>query len=341
MNSTFTRALDHHKAGRLQEAEALYRQLRNWRPAWVLGNLGMIFRVTGRLEEAEAVLRKAVAADPKNLGNIHSLGLTLLQLGQYAEGWRHFEARRSLTPLPKPGISVPPWRGESLRGKRILVMGEQGLGDQILFSRFIPLLAEIASEVIFAAGRPLVSYFQPLPARVFHPDSWADVQADVWTSLGSLPHWLGAGPADAPAPTLTPRAGDATPVGFGLMLAGGGHNPNHARLPPPPMARAIRGLAPFTDLDPSVSGARDFAQTAEIVAGLQGVVTVDTSVAHLAGAMGKPCWILVPRPAVDWYTSWRDDRSPWYPSARVVRQREPGNWVGVIADVAEVMADAP
>jgi ADP-heptose:LPS heptosyltransferase len=94
------------------------------------------------------------------------------------------------------------------------------------------------------------------------------------------------------------------------------------------------------DLSPEASGARDFAETAEIVAGLERVVTVDTSVAHLAGSMGKPCWILAPRPAIDWYTNWKDDRTPWYPSVRLLRQPRPGDWASVIAGLAAVL-DGP
>jgi hypothetical protein len=213
-------------------------------------------------------------------------------------------------------------------------VGEQGLGDQILLSRFLPLLN--AGRVTFAASRALVPFLAPrLPVEVFYPQTWDGVVADYWTPLAAVPRWLEIGPADAPRPP--DRPGGAA-RGIGLMLDGAANNPNPARLPPPGVAGAIRGLADFTDLDPAASGARDFAETAATIAGLEAVVTVDTSVAHLAGAMGKPCFILMPRPASDWYTNWHDDRSPWYASVRLIRQRTPGDWAGVIGELAGALA---
>ena len=329
MESTFQQALSLQKAGRFDEAEPLYLQAADWKPEWALGNLGVIYRTTGRLAEAEAVLRRALAAAPGNLPVRHSLGMTLLQLGQYAEGWRHYEARHQLT--PPIAAPLPLWRGESLAGRRIVVVGEQGLGDQILLSRFIPLLAGRAGEVVLVTSRSLVRLFGHLPARVLYPEDWEEIGGDCWIPLGSVPRWLEAGPRDAPAPTLPSFSAGGACSGVGLMLQGAAGNANNPRrLPDPAVARAIRGLTDFTDLSPAATGAADFADTAKIVAGLERVVTVDTSVAHLAGAMGKPCWILMARPAIDWYANWHDDRTPWYPSVRLLRQPTPGAWVSVL-----------
>jgi hypothetical protein len=338
MESTFHEGVAHQKAGRLEEAEACYRRAAAWRPEWALGNLGVILRITGRLDEAEAVLREAHAADPHRAGIRHTLGMTLLQLGQYAEGWAFYEARHQM--LPRPTAPFPEWQGESLAAKRILVLAEQGLGDQILWSRFIPLLATQAAEVRLAVARPLVRLFDQLPAQVLNKQSFEDEQVDVWASIGSVPRWLGAGPDDAPAPTIRAHAPERTPSGIGLMLQGGDRNGNPDRVPGLAVSRAIRGLRPFMDLAPGSSGARDFADTAGIVAGLEGVVTVDTSVAHLAGSMGKPTWILMSRPAIDWYVNWKTERSPWYPSARIVRQRTPGDWAGVLTDLSSELQPA-
>lgn len=335
MDSIFSAAVAHQKAGRLDEAEAGYRQILSWRPEWTLGNLGVILRITGRLEEAESVLREALTFAPHSLGLRHTLGMTLLQLGQYAEGWALYEVRHRL--LPRPTAPFPEWQGESLTGKRILILAEQGLGDQILWSRFIPLLAAQAAEVRLAVGRPLVRLFQELPVHVFNAQSFENEPVDVWASMGSVPRWLGAGPDDAPAPTLRTRGASGPIDGVGLMLQGGDRNPHPARVPGAPIAKAIRGLAPFVELAPELSGARDFADTADRVAALNSVLTVDTSVAHLAGSMGKPCWIVMSRPAVDWYVDWRTERSAWYPSARILRQRAPGDWAGVIADIASAL----
>lgn len=338
MESVFRQALAHHNAGRLDEAEPLYRQSLDWRPDWSVSNLAMLLRVTGRLEEAEHLLRPLAASYPHNPSIRHTLGMTLLQAGTYVEGWRFYEARHEITPPLAPRRPLPLWRGESLRGKRILVVVEQGLGDVILFSRFIPLLAQLASVVSFATNRALVPLFQGLPAKVSYPVDWCAYEADVWIPLGSIPRWLEVGPEDAPALPLPATQGRSLPAGVGLMLGGGAKNPNAKRLPGPGVAAAIRGLADFTDLAPEATGARDFAETAAIVAGLERVVTVDTSVAHLAGAMSKSVTILLPRPAVDWYTNWHDDRTPWHRSARLIRQRAPGDWAGVIAELQAVLA---
>jgi hypothetical protein len=335
MEALFRQALACQKAGRLEEAEALYRQSAAWKPEWTLGNLGVILRTTGRLEEAEPVLRAALTADPTNGPVRHSLGMTLLQLGKYAEGWVLYEARRDLHSAPAPP-PLPEWRGENLTGKRIVVVGEQGLGDQIMLSRFLTHLT--AGHVTLASSRPLVKLLSPLPVEVFSPRTWEGVVADYWTYLASVPRWLELGPRDAPAPYLPCPSRPL--AGTGLMLQGSPTNTtNIHRLPGPAVVSAILGLGAFTDLSPEASGARDFADTAEIVAGLERVVTVDTSVAHLAGAMGKPCWVLASRPMMDWYLNWHDDRTPWYPSYRVVRQPNPGNWAGVIARLAAMLAE--
>jgi tetratricopeptide (TPR) repeat protein len=335
MESVFRQALALQREGRLDEAEVLYRPILGWRPDWTAGNLGMLLRTTGRLEEAEAMLRMALAADPQNLALQHSLGLTLLQRGQYAEGWRLYEARHALRNWPSPPF--PHWQGESLAGKRILVVGEQGLGDQILLSRFVPLLAPQAGEVLFAPQAPLVRLMAPLHTIELAPKDWGAVEVDYWTALASIPRWLEAGPADAPASYLAWPAATRAPSGTGLMLQGGPQNANPRRVPGPDVARAIRGLAAFTDLDPEVTGARDFAETAALVTGLERVVSVDTAVAHLAGALGKPCLILLPRPAGDWYTNWHDDLTPWYASARTIRQSRPGDWTGVLMELDRVL----
>ena len=162
MESVFQQALARQNAGELEEAEALYRQILGWKPEWTFGNLGVLLRVTGRLAEAEAALRQALAADPGNVPVRHTLGMTLLQIGRYAEGWPFYEARHEIK--PPPGPPLPRWHGEALTGKRILVVGEQGLGDQILFSRFIALLAERCEEVVLAAPRALTPLL-PHPRR--------------------------------------------------------------------------------------------------------------------------------------------------------------------------------
>ena len=181
--TVFQNALALQRAGRLDEAEALYRQVLDWRPAWSAGNLGMLLRTTGRLEEAEALLRTALAAEPDHLGVQHSLALTLLQLGQYAEGWLHYESRFALRNWPSPPF--PRWEGQPLKGKRILVVGEQGFGDQIMLSRFVPLVAQQAGQVVFAPHKLLASLMTPMHGvlRSIPEELGEGVEVDYWTYL--------------------------------------------------------------------------------------------------------------------------------------------------------------
>ena len=341
MEAQLQLALAAHNAGRLDEAEALYREILNWRPARTCGKSAVILRTTGRLAEAEDAAREALRHEPGNPFVRHTLGMILLQKGDYAEGWALNEARRQIFDRPRPTGDIPEWAGESLAGKRVLVVTEEGFGDQIMLSRFLPLLVREAAEVSYASTKATLRLFASLPLKVFYPSRWEDVRADVWLSLLSVPTYLGAGPEDAPSPCLrgppVQRAG-----GTGLMLAGAADNPNHARrAPSPEVAQAIRELGEFVDLDPAKSGARDFLDTAQILAGLDRVITIDTSVAHLAGALGKPVWILAPRPAVDWYTRWNSDRTPWYPSARVLRQSAPGDWSRVVEALRTSLRQPP
>lgn len=334
MEAIFREALACQNAGRLDEAERLYRSLGDWRPALVRGNLGMVLRGLGRLAEAEVALRQALAPDPSNVAVRHALGMTLLQLGRFNEGWPYYEARHQL--YPRPAAPFAEWRGEPLSGRRIVVIGEQGFGDQILFARFLPRLAAEGAEVSLFVSPGLRRLLGTLPVRIETAHSWEDVRADTWVSIGSIPGRLNLAPKDAPTPYLVapPTSGRG---GVGLMLNGGDRNPNPRRIPDAAVAHAIRGLGAFVDLDPQVSGARDFADTAQIIAGLDVVVSVDTSVAHLAGALDKPCYVLAPRPASDWYTDWAGDGSPWYRSLRLIRQRTPGDWSGVVRELAAVL----
>jgi tetratricopeptide (TPR) repeat protein len=338
MESLFQHAMDLQRQGRLDEAEAAYLRLGDHRAKDVRTNLGILYRMSGRLEDAEAAFRAALALAPDDPHIRHSLGMTLLQAGRYAEGWRQYAARIEVRRMAPPPPGMPEWRGESLAGKRLMVVAEQGLGDQILLARFVK--ATDADEAVYACARPLARLLSPLAAEITHPADWGGVRADCWTYAGLIPMWLDLGPADAPAPYL-PCPDRPGAAGFGLMLQGAADNANNAnRLPPPEVAEALRGLADFIDLAPETSGARDLAETAEILTSLSGVVTVDTSVAHLAGAMGKACHVLMAAHTIDWWTSRSGDSSPWYPSVRLIRQAGPGDWSSVIEQVRGVVGAA-
>lgn len=307
---------------------------------------GVELEAAGRLDEAEAAFRHVLALKPDAHGTARLLGVLLLSQGRLAEGFHFFEARHALPRLAKPALPFPEWRGEPLAGKRLLIWPEQGFGDQIQFARFAPILKAQGVDVTILCRPGLERLFaQSLEVRVKAAAGAVDFpDPDAWVMAGSLAARMGvtleAVPAEAylrsASPPSTPWAG----LKVGVMSAGNPEHSNDAnRSLPQADAKRLRSLAAdIVELDPAVSGARDFADTADIIAGLDLVVSVDTAVAHLAGAMGKPCWVLIPAVSTDW--RWLRERadSPWYPSMRLYRQATPGDWSPEIARITTDVA---
>lgn len=269
-------------------------------------------RRAGRHADAEEVFREWMRRDPADPAPRYGLSTLLLQRGAYAEGWELYEARAEVpeTGIRKPQLTFPEWRGEEVGS--LLVLPEQGLGDQIMFARFIPELVARGIKVTLLSPPPLARLFQQLGAQVLvAAGSVSMPHHDAWCLIGSLPHRIGTIPT---GPYLPSAPGG---VGLGVMPTG---NPNHVndadRSLPEPYAAQLLQMG--RDLRPDATGARDFADTAEIISDLRGVISVDTAVAHLAGAMGKPVAILLGRDP-DW--RWGlGERTIWYPSARLIRR---------------------
>lgn len=261
-------------------------------------------------------------------------GLELLAAGNYSEGFALYEGRRGginpvLNPAQQwPGLRCPEWQGEELSGKHVLVFGEQGFGDSIMFARFIPSLHALGATVTYVCGSGLERLFpNGHVARKRHDFP----PGHYWSLVGSLPHKLGVALDTLPPPHPIDRAAQRH-GGVGVVPSGRPTHENDANRSLDPQS-AARLLELGRDLRPEATGARDFAETADIIAALDLVITVDTSVAHLAGSMGKAVWVLLPAHGVDW--RWMRDRmdSPWYPSARLFRQGPAGEWPAVIAEV--------
>jgi hypothetical protein len=252
------------------------------------------------------------------------LGYALLSAGCYAEGWRCYLERTKVPSLRNgyPPLPLPRWRGENLSGKSIIVWSEQGAGDMIMFSRFVYNLSDCGASVTLATSPRLARLFSTLPAQILVLDGQVEIPpSDFLTLAGDLPAYLNIGPEDIPRGRYLDVA-PASHGGIGVMTRGDHRHPNDAnRSLPTCQAERLLSLPGATNLHPEATGARDFWETAQIVSGLDLVVTVDTAVAHLAGALGKPVLILVPARMTDW--RWLRDRSdsPWYPSAQLIRQR--------------------
>ena len=360
---------------RCREAEAVYVRAVGLdpgsAPAW--SNLGALFAQTGRFEDAEGCCRMSVRLDPSYVNAHINLAYLCLRQGRFEEGLEHYKWRTWQSPLG-PRVDAPLWGGEPLDGKALLVGHEGGFGDAIQFSRYIAVLKRRgARRIALLCPRPLEHLFQSLDGvdELLLPDDELPRSGwDYWTSLMSAP-WhcrtrVDSIPAALPylraEPSAVERWGRMLPAGrlrVGLAWKGNPRFENDA-------ARSIQSLdllAPLGHVDgvtfiglqtdrtedasardalqlvePAV-GVESFAETAAIIANLDLVIAVDTAVAHLAGAMGKPCWILLADQMTDWrWLEGRDD-SPWYPgTVRLFRQQTRGDWASVVARVGAALA---
>ncbi len=289
--------------------------------------------------------------------------LSLLTLGHLKAGWDGYEARPAPSPFLGGRDAALRWTGaQPIRGRTLLIWAEQGLGDSIMFARYLPLLRQRGARVILTVQAPLLPLMADMADRVVAEGS--TVTFDLHCPLPSLPRAFGTELDNIPARTpylfadierlkrWRPRLGPAPRIG--LVWAG---NPDHAGDRQRSLSRdhvmpllTIPGiswhilqkevaaddkvaLSAFPDIH--IPGA-DLADTAALITGLDLVVTVDTSIAHLAGALGKPCWIMLPHAADFRWLRDRDD-SPWYPSVRLFRQTHRRDWPGVIARVAAAL----
>jgi tetratricopeptide (TPR) repeat protein len=336
----FRQAEAARKGGSHALALAIYQRIVAARPNHLtaLHNLGALCTVLGRRAEAEAVLRQVLAQRPDDARTRHALGMTLMAQGRYPEAWPYYEARFEIPQLGlrKPAMPYPEWRGEDLTGRRLLIFSEMGFGDQIQHARFAAVLRDRGVAVTLACRPGLARLLaDSLPGvEVLAIDGELRLPPqDCWTTSGALMGLLGVTPETLPAaPYLRAPASHAPPpAGFkvGLKTAGDRSHGNDAwRSLSTAEAEALRASLPgqVVDLSPEATGAADFAETAALVGQLDLVVSVDTSVAHLAGALGKRGFVLIPAFNTDW--RWMHERtdSPWYPSLSLYRADPKAGW---------------
>jgi tetratricopeptide (TPR) repeat protein len=348
-------------------AEALRRQPDY---AEAANNLGGALLAQDRPEEAAAAFRRAVELDPGQAQARFGEALALLSLGRFAEGWPKYESRW-LDPRFREGMrdyASPRWRGEDVAGRTVLLHGEQGLGDSIQFVRYAPMVRARGARVVLEAPTPLLALFAAMADGVVAEG--ADLPPhDVHCPLLSLPHLfgtdLGSIPADVPYLHAAPARvaawrtalGPATKPRIGIAFSGSPEHPEDTlRSIPAALLRPLLALpeAEFHVVQKDIRaedaaalaglpGVRvhaarldDFAETAALLTLMDLVVSVDTSVAHLAGALALPVWVLVQFNADFRWLRGRDD-SPWYPTARLFRQARPLEWGGEILRVAEAV----
>lgn len=340
-------------------------------------NLGFLFQETKRHPEAEAAYRRALEIQPDYAEAKFNLSFLLLILGRYAEAWPYYESRyapnRKGNASEVPRVSYPQWQGESLVGKSLVIYPEQGFGDYIQFCRYVPMLkncgvacltcvcdlrlkklldtvegidavfTDIASAPphdywSFPLSLPLyfsttvdtipavLPYIHALPERVCH---WHERMPQKGIRVGLT--WKGSpshkNDANRSLPSLATLAPLWSVPGVTFISLQKGQGEAEAMQPP-----AEQPLINFG------SDIHDFADTAAIIAQVDLLICVDTAVAHVAGAIGKPCWVLLPAFGSDW--RWLLDRtdSPWYPRVmRIFRQSKPNDWDDTIGDVVAAL----
>ncbi|HVT96093.1 MAG TPA: tetratricopeptide repeat protein [Acidobacteriaceae bacterium] len=352
--------------GRLDEAAACHERAFALKPLYAEAesNLGNVRRSQCRLVEARACYERALALKPDAVDPAWNLCLVDLLEGNFERGWREYEVRKQRKRNAPRVFDAPLWRGEELNGARILLHAEQGLGDTLQFLRYVPMVQARGGRVVLDVQGQLRRLAGELPGLEAVTASGENLGEFAWQCpLMSLPlafaTVMDTIPAAVPylkVPEEARRAADALPwengrLRVGLVWSGNPkYSDDRARSVPLAMMNslfAIEGVrwfslqlgpaaeklaeseAPITDLRPAIG---DMADTAALVERLDLVITVDTAVAHLAGALARPVWVLLPF-APDWRWLLEREDSPWYPTARLFRQPQPGDWESILERV--------
>jgi hypothetical protein len=299
----------------------------------------MDLHFTGQWELAAEGFREMAERFPERSAFRQGLGEMLLGMGDYQAGWDAYEARLE-TPAncATERLPFPTWQGEPLAGKTLLVWREQGFGDKLMCARFLPILRAMGAKLIVCTAKKLwpLHLGMGLDAFPFIPgEPLKFAKPDYVTYPFSIPRWLGITPDTIPAaPYVTGKRIPGPKASIGVVTRGRAEHPRDAqRSLPDHLAAELLALPGAIDLDPAKTGARHFQDTANIIAGLDLVISVDTAIAHLAGAMGKPLYLMLPQHGLDWRWMREREDSPWYPSAQLFRQREPGDWAPVVERV--------
>jgi len=374
VDARYNRASALLRLERHDEALAGYEEVLRLRPdhAEALFNRASLLEELGRWDEAAIDLERAVASRPEHVGARWNQALLFLLRGDYARGWPAYELRWEQE-VARPFVErceQPLWLGNAdLAGKTILLHAEQGLGDAIQFSRYVPLVQSRARRVILEVQPSLAAL-----ASSISPDVTVIARGaprppfEYHAPLGSMPLAFGTTVETIPAPApfrvderkvseWRRRLGNRTRPRVGMAWSGNPHKRGVERFNVPlaallpifedgrfewhcvqkemrPDDRELLARHPHVRLWSDELA--DFMETAALLAELDRLITVDTSVAHLSATLGIPTWVLLPSiPDFRWMLERAD--SPWYPSARLFRQARSGDWDAVIAEVREAL----
>lgn len=322
--------------------------------------------------EALTLMDKALAAEPQSAQLRWERALTLLQVGEYEQGFKDYEYRRGIATYrtrPTPGT---PWDGSVLEGKRIFLSTEQGFGDTLMAARYVPLVKARGGRILFECHPELRRVLGGLPVDEFVPAGHAFPDFDVQASQMSLPYLCGTRFDSVPPPVklhIPPDArakaarvlGPAEPriLRVGIIWSGRVTFADNARRasnlknflqfgsvpgvrlyslqkgPPEDQLDQLGSRMLVTPLGPHIE---DFADTAALLEQLDLLIMTDSSTAHLAGSLGTPVWNLVQFMPY-WVYGDRGGRTPWYPSMRLFRQKDDQDWAPVFAEAMEALRD--
>ena len=361
---------------RYEEAEETLRQVVYEKPDHIRAqiNLCVALKEQGRYDAAIRRHQKAIAAVPDSADAHWNHGLTLLAMGNFADGWDEYEWRTLLPSFAMQAMDRPQWTGEILDGRTLLVHAEQGLGDTLQFVRYLSFLHETDGDVVFACPDRLIPLIQGFAADIRVVPLDKKVPHDIQTPLMSLPrlfhealpfkpkggsylgpdanritHWadqLGAGPAHR--------------IGISWQGSTGYENDGRRSIPLlnfEPLARmdgvelvslqqgeGSEQIAEMpwrdriTDLTADMDEDGAFTDTLAVMASLDLVVTSDTAIAHLAGAAGIPVFLALCH-LPDWRWGLKGQSSPWYSSMRLFRQENAGDWTDVFDRISTAAAE--
>lgn len=357
--------------GHYDNAIIEYKRALELNPAYAeaFNNIGIAYKETGRVDKSIKSHEKAIKLRADYAEAHWNLALVLLTNGNFLAGWREYEWRYRKadwqTVYPRR-FEIPRWEGQHFADRNLLIHCEQGLGDVLQFVRYIPLVKARGGQVTFEVYPELIDLVRgTLGIDHLEPFSYYEPPQgdyDFYIPLLSLPGIFHTTIATIPANGPYIRAAQSkidywqtrlANSGFRIGLVWSGKKTDSRRTCPPehlsPLLKIdgiqwiglqksdngspLKGLANSQALQNLGDDFSDFTDTAAAIANLDLVISIDTSVAHLAGAMGKPVWLLLPQTA-DWRWLLNREDSPWYPSMRIFRQNRPGDWDSLIRRVA-------
>jgi hypothetical protein len=342
--------------------------------AAAFNNYGNVMRELGHPARAVPFLQHAAVLDPQNITAHFNLAITYLLMGDYARGWPAYETRWNYEHLAgtEPKFSQPRWHGEDLTGKTILVVGEQGHGDNIQFVRFLWNLHQRGAQIKLQVTDgliPLLSIGGIISQVAGYGDDMGEF--DYWVPIMSLPGIMGITLDTLPrvqsylnADPMAVRQwqqvlGPKTRMRVGFCWSGRPDSwlNQHKAVPFETMLDLIKSTPEYEWINLQVDASDEqeaelaragvtrypgsvhsFADTAALMQNLDVVVGVDTAVSHLAGALGRPVWLMLNAYATDWRWLTDRDSSPWYSTVRLFRQPSRGDWASVTRKVAQYLS---